>query len=161
MRGRLRQLAVLLTLALLPAAGGCVPSDPAPSAVMAIQATGDQTKILYTSCTPLKIASVAVVAPTEPPVFHESDPPVWKVSFAAGSTTTEFVVGETPAGATVDVPLSSALVKDRLYTVVISFEDGDYHYEGFQLDKMGERVAYGNRYLTPDEFARASSCASP
>ena len=132
------------------------------SHAVAVQVSGAQTEIIYTACSPLAVDSVAVLAPTNPDEFRESDPPVWQLSFpkprpSAGT----FVVGATPDRAIVDVPLASALDRDKTYMAVIYLDGGDHIYEAFELDKLDGRVAYDNRYLSADDFARASSCATP
>jgi hypothetical protein len=44
---------------------------------------------------------------------------------------------------------------------IIYLDGGDHISAAFQLDKLDGRVAYGNRYLSPDDFAHATSCATP
>jgi hypothetical protein len=142
------------------AAASCGHSDV--SNAVAVRASGAQTEMTYTACSPVAIDSVAVLAPTNPDEFRESDPPVWKLSFPKPRpTASTFVIGETPDRAIVDVPLVSPLDREKTYVAVIYLDGGDHIYEAFELDKLDGRVGYDNRYLSADDFARATSCATP
>jgi hypothetical protein len=158
-RGRLIPFLVVIVAALTLAS--CGRSDP--SNAVAVQVSGAHTEIIYTACAPVAVDGVAVLAPTNPDKFHESDPPVWKLSFPKPRpTASTFVVGETPDRAIVDVPLASPLEPDKTYMAVIYLDGGDHIFEAFELDKLeGGRVAYDNRYLSAADFARATSCATP
>jgi hypothetical protein len=124
--------------------------------------SGAQTEIVYAACSPVAVDSVAVVAPTNPDEFRASDPPVWRLSFPKPRpSASTFVVGETPDRAIVDVPLASPLDRGKTYMAVIYLDGGDHIYAAFELDKLDGRVAYDNRYLSPDDFARTTSCATP
>jgi hypothetical protein len=150
----------LVVTAAAVAAAGCGRSDV--SNAVAVRVSGVQAEITYTACSPVPIDSVAVLAPTDFDEFRESDPPVWQLSFPKPRpTASTFVVGETPDRAIVDVPLASPLDREKTYMAVIYLDGGNHIYEAFELDKLDGRVAYDNRYLSADDFARATSCATP
>ncbi|MDT5028716.1 MAG: hypothetical protein QOE61_5142 [Micromonosporaceae bacterium] len=157
-RGRPIPFLAVIVAAL--AAASCGRSDL--SNAVAVRMSGVQAEITYIACSPVALDSVAVLAPTNPDEFRESDPPVWKLSFPKPRPTARtFVVGETPDRAIVDVPLASPLDRDKTYMAVIYLDGGGHIYEAFELDKLDGRVAYNNRYLSADDFARATSCATP
>jgi hypothetical protein len=157
-RGRPIHFLVVIVAAVAAASCG----RPEVSNAVAVRVSGVQAEITYTACSPVALDSVAVLAPTNPDEFRESDPPVWKLSFPKPRpTASTFVVGETPDRAIVDVPLSSPLDREKTYMAVIYLDGGDHMYGAFELDKLDGRVAYDNRYLSADDFARATSCATP
>ena len=155
-----RPIPLLVVIVLVLAAASCGRSDP--SNAVAVRMSGVHTEIIYTACSPVSVDGVAVLAPTNPDEFRESDPPVWQLSFPKPRPTAgTFVVGETPDRAIVDVPLASPLDRDKTYMAVVYLDGGDHIHEAFELDKLDGRVAYDNHYLSADDFARATSCTTP
>jgi hypothetical protein len=157
----LRPIPFLLVTVATLATASCGRSNP--SNMVAVQLSDAQAEIIYTACQPVAVDSVAVLAPTNPDEFRETDPPVWQLSFPKPRpTASTFVVGQTPDRAIVDVPLTSPLDRHKTYIAVVYLDGGDHIYEVFELDKLeGGRIAYDGRYLSGDEFARATSCATP
>jgi hypothetical protein len=66
-----RPIHFLVVIAAAVAAASCGHSDV--SNAVAVRASGAQTEMTYTACSPVAIDSVAVLAPTNPDEFRESD----------------------------------------------------------------------------------------
>lgn len=138
----------------------CAPSDPLPAQFVAVHASGRTVEILYTACTPQPIASVALLKSQNKSVFSESDPPIWKVTFGRASNLARFNVGLPSAGGLESVPLNGPLDQDALYVAEVVLADGHSYYQPFTLDKMGNKFAFYNTYLSQAQFDDRRACPS-
>jgi len=148
---------ILATVVLL---AGCVPSDPGPDFPVAVRRAGDPVEVLYVACAPADVVSVAVLR-SEDSVFRYTDPPVWKIRFASPARLARAVVGEVPPGATEEVRLAAPLDRKTHYEAVIELATGAQPRQGFQLDRLGDRVAFHGEYLSEKDFDRERACPAP
>lgn len=154
MSSRLQCSAALAGLTSLMAA--CFPSTPvAPLAVR--EPTPGSVEILYRPCDPVRVKSLEIVAPRKN-VYDESDPRTWKVSFEPPTPMRDFIVGQVPPGARVDVPIQE-LQGNGPFIALVRTEDGGRASEGFRLSDLdGGRVRFGGRTVTMKEFESNISC---
>jgi hypothetical protein len=156
--GKLRFALLAAGAAAMVGVGACAPSDPLPAQFVAARASGNTADVLYTACDPQSVVAVALLKSSNNTVYSETDPAVWKITFSAGTHSTQFTVGDLPTGAVSSVALDSSLKRDTLYVAEVDLADGHSYYQPFVLNKMGANIAYYNTYLSQAQFDKKRSC---
>jgi hypothetical protein len=140
-------------------AASCTPSLPTGKSPVAVRAAGDTWEVLYAGCQPASIVGITLIRFQDGWQVQESDPPVWRVTFPTASSATQFVIGETPAGATEELPLAGPLGPDQVYRAVLTLADGTTTYVAFRpKDMTDNKVTFRSRVMTPAEFEKARAC---
>lgn len=143
-------------IALFVILGSCVPSTPFDSLALEGVSPG-VVRMLYTSCTPERLLSLEVIAPSGP-VFDEKDERVWKVIFEPPSDRREFVLGEAPPSSSVLVPWQG-LRERKTYVALITTASMATEYQDFRLgDLRMERVRFHSKNITKKQFDEERRC---
>lgn len=145
-------IASILTVAL----SGCAPQAEFDPVAVRPSLSG-APEILYTSCSPVLVHVVEVVALEDN--WDDKTQRVWKIEFPGGSNLRSFVAGSTPEGAIERIHWQVPDEKRRPLAARLVLEGNLGVFEGFEIGKLkvGE-VVFHERSISDDEFARASAC---
>ena len=152
---RSRMIGIGFASVLATLLAGCVPQVDFDPVAIRLSSPGTP-EILYTSCTPIAVEVVEVVAVENN--WNDNTPRVWKIEFPSGSRMRSFVVGSTPEGAVERVHWQTPEGSKGLAARMV-LEGNIGVYQDFEMRELKvDEVVFHNRSISADEFTRASAC---